>query len=93
MLLKLGMKITAITSTDLENFRVGLRFANGGTGSVSLSHIFSPPRNLSAEVLKGGMFTKCFVENGALAWPNGLELCPDAVYSWMEQEQSQAVGD
>ena len=91
--MKLGMKITAITSTDLEGFRVGLRFADGKSGTVSLNNIFSPPRNLSAEVLKGGMFAKCFVENGALAWPNGLELCPDAVYSWMEQEQSQAVGD
>jgi hypothetical protein len=25
------------------------------------------------------MFPRCFVENGALAWPNGFELCPDVL--------------
>jgi len=30
------------------------------------------------------MFDKCFVEMGALAWPNGFELCPDALRHWFE---------
>jgi hypothetical protein len=31
---------------------------------------------------RGGMFEKCLVELGALAWPNGFELCPDALKMW-----------
>ena len=87
--MRLGMKIATITSTDLEGFQVGLRFVDGTEGVVSFDHIFSSPRNLALEVLKGGMFEQCFVENGALAWPNGLEICPDAIYQRLERQTNR----
>ena len=48
-------------------------------GTVQLGYIFSKPKALAAEIVKGQMFEKCYIESGALAWPNGLELCPDAL--------------
>jgi hypothetical protein len=50
-----------------------------------LRHFFSEPKNLSAEILRGGMFEKCFIKSGALGWPNGFELCPNAIYRWHMQ--------
>lgn len=76
----LGNKIVKIIKTGLEGFTVTLKFSNGEIGTVSLHHIFSPPKNLAVDVLTGGMFHKCFIESGALAWPNGLELCPDSIF-------------
>lgn len=31
-------------------------------------------------------FGRCFVESGDLAWPNGYELCPDALRLWVEAQ-------
>ncbi len=76
---KLGNKIKRIARVDEEASTVSLQFADGTTGDVSLSHIFDHPKGLAAEILRGGMFGSCFIENGALAWPNGFELCPDAL--------------
>jgi hypothetical protein len=89
--MKLGTKIEKIYKTDLNGFKVKLRFDNGKTGVVSLAHIFSSPKNLSEEILKGGMFSRCFIESGALAWPNGFELCPDSVYQWLEAQRDCEV--
>ena len=75
--MKLGNKITKILSVDDENYKIKLKFSDGNSGEVDLSFLFKKPKNLAAEILKGGLFSKCYVESGALAWPNGLELCPD----------------
>jgi len=56
---------------------------------VSLRDIFESPKGLAAEILMGGVFDKCFVELGALAWPNGYELCPDALKDWLVSQRRQ----
>ena len=76
---KFGNKIRRILDVDDESFSVSLRFSDGAGGVVSLGHLFERPKGLAADILKGGMFSMCFLENGALAWPNGFELCPDAL--------------
>lgn len=83
----LGNKISRIVSVNREHLSVVLRFSDGFSGHVSLKHIFEKPKGLASEVLKGNMFDKCFVESGALAWPNGLELCPDALKQWSILQQ------
>lgn len=79
---KIGNKIKKILSADQETFSVRLQFSDGSTSIISLKNLFTKPKGLTAEILRGGMFEKCFVELGALAWPNGFELCPDALKMW-----------
>ncbi len=76
---KFGNKIRRILDVDDESFPVSLRFSDGAGGVVSLGHLFERRKGLAADILKGGMFSMCFLESGALAWPNGFELCPDAL--------------
>ncbi|MBF0491203.1 MAG: DUF2442 domain-containing protein [Deltaproteobacteria bacterium] len=80
----LGNSVQKILKVSLENFQVSLLFQDGCKAAVSLQHLFLHPKGLAAEVLRGGIFEKCFVESGALAWPNGFELCPDSLRFWME---------
>lgn len=75
----LGNKIVKIVSVDSEKFKIKLKFKDGTIGDVSLMDIFEHPKGLAAEVIKGQLFKKCFVESGGLAWSNGLELCPDSL--------------
>ncbi len=76
----------AIEKIDVASLAVKLRFSDRGSGWVSLAHLFEKPKGLAAEILKGGIFDKCFLEMGALAWPNGFELCPDALKQWFEMQ-------
>ena len=77
--MKLGYKILKIISADDDLFKVKLKFSDGAIGEVNLGFIFLKPKNLAAEIVKGNLFTKCYIESGALAWPNGFELCPDSL--------------
>ena len=77
--MKLGNKIKKIVSIDSENFRIRLKFTDDVVGVVDLSHLFFKPKNLTAEIVKGDLFSKCYIESGSLAWPNGFELCADSL--------------
>ena len=78
--------ISLFAGVDVESLAAKLRFSDRAGGWVSLVHLFERPKGLAAEILKGGMFDKCFLEMGALAWPNGFELCPDALRQWFEMQ-------
>lgn len=83
----LGKKIREIKKIDKDNFSVTLIYDDGKIINVSLTHIFNPSKGLAKEILRGDMFDQCFIENGALAWPNGLELCPDALLCLSDNEE------
>jgi hypothetical protein len=84
---RLGNKISKILKTDSGAFAVRLRFSDGSHGWVSLKEIFEKPKGLAAQILKGGLFDSCFLESGALAWPNGLELCPDSLRMMLQSQK------
>jgi hypothetical protein len=87
-MLNLGNKLIKIHSVSDSDFSLTLEFADGFISSVSLQHIFNSPQGLAVEVLKGQMFSKCFIECGALAWPNGLEFCADSIRIWIEDQKN-----
>ena len=89
--MKYGNEIIKVTDPRLEDFSVKVYFSDNTSSRVRLDHIFSKPKNKSAEGLRGGIFEKCFAQSGALAWPNGFELCPDAVYEWCTQQKKNNV--
>ena len=91
--MKCGTQLKRIRRIDAEHYRVLLEYTDGFSGVVDLNPIFGNPRRkpLVLEILRGGLFAKCFVESGALAWPNGYELCPDALRAWIVEQQRRAA--
>lgn len=79
--MKLLTSIQRITRIDSERFRIELEYTDGFRCEVDLGFLFGAPKGkpLVLEILRASMFSRCFVESGALAWPNGFELCPDAL--------------
>jgi len=63
-----------------DEFRIRLRYDDGTEGSI----------DLSSEIRKGGVFAALedpavfasvrIGEFGQVEWPNGVDLCPDALY-------------
>jgi hypothetical protein len=91
--MKLGTQIKRVTKIDADGFRVSLEYADGFRCTVNLSFLFDAPKKkpLVLEILRGALFDSCFVDNGALAWPNGYELCPDAIRGWLVKSRHRAA--
>jgi hypothetical protein len=91
---KFGNRLKRIIACDVEHLSVTLEFADRFRGTVDLAPLFRKPgrRPLPLEILRGRLFDRCFVESGALAWPNGYELCPDALRARItEQRRGRAA--
>ena len=71
------MKITEAKPAD--RFRVFLRFDDGVSGIVNLSHLAG--RGVFRAWEQEGVFERLSISPvGALQWPGDLDLCPDSLY-------------
>ena len=71
------MKITEARAVD--RFHVFLRFDDGVSGTVDLSHLAG--RGVFSAWLEDGAFERLSISAaGALQWPGDLDLCPDSLY-------------
>ena len=65
----------------LENYRLDVRFNDGISGIVDMRELVSSPDAGVFAVLKDPLcFEQATVELGAVVWPCGLDLAPDAMY-------------
>ena len=87
--MKFGNRVKRIVACDAEHLTVTLEFTDGFQGVADLTSLFRKRgrRSLPLEILRGKLFARCFVESGALAWPNGYELCPDALRARIEEQR------
>jgi hypothetical protein len=71
------MRIT--DAKPAEHFHVFLRFDDGVSGTVDLSHLAG--RGVFRAWQQEGVFEQLSISPaGALQWPGELDLCPDALY-------------
>jgi hypothetical protein len=87
--MKFGNRLKRVVACNPEHLSVTLEFSDGFRGAVDLTPLFRKPgrRPLPVEILRGQLFARCFVEAGALAWPNGYELCPDALRAMIGEQR------
>ncbi len=79
------IRVKRLIRADLETFSVRLEFDDGFVGDVDLSRLFEKPTGVFAEIMRGSLFEKCFVDSGTLNWPNGVDLCPDVLRECAER--------
>ena len=63
-----------------EDFVLNLTFSDGSVASWSGAELLARGTVLTEPLRDPGFFRRAFVEAGALAWPNGLELSPSALH-------------
>ncbi|MYB75561.1 MAG: DUF2442 domain-containing protein [Chloroflexi bacterium] len=71
-----------IRPTDLEareEYRIWIRYSDGVAGEIDLSHLAG--RGVFAVWLERSYFENVRITpDGAVAWGEDIELCPDALY-------------
>lgn len=82
------MKIT--DAKPVGRFQVFLRFDNGASGMVDLSHFAG--RGVFEVWSREGVFEQLSVSTaGALQWPGDLDLCPDSLYLQMVRKSAPEI--
>lgn len=74
-----------------DAFRIRVSFNNGATGLVDFEPwmngpVFEPLRNVD-------YFRRFFVDGGTVAWPNGADIAPEAVYDAVTAAGASATAD
>ena len=73
--------IKALTCKPTADFSLSLKFSNGEIGVFDAKAYLAERRGVLLEPLKDAVyFQRCFVDAGALCWPNGLELSGQRVF-------------
>ena len=69
-----------VEAKPLSGFRIWLRYQDGIQGEVDLSGLAG--KGVFSAWNQSGCFESVFIdaESGALAWPGGIDLCPDSLY-------------
>jgi Protein of unknown function (DUF2442) len=74
-----------VEARHITGFIVSTRFDDGTEKQIDVSQWFKGP---VFESLKDPrIFKKFFIEAGTLAWPNGVEIAPEALYAAPESKQ------
>ena len=67
--------------TVLPGFRLFVRFVDGAEGEVDMSALVRrPDAGVFAELADPVAFSRAFVLDGAVSWPGGQDLAPDAMH-------------
>jgi hypothetical protein len=74
------LSIQTVGSSTLD-----LMFSDGSSGRWSAEPLIARDTVLSRSLADPGYFARAFIEAGALAWPNGLELSASSLHRRLEE--------
>jgi hypothetical protein len=67
-----------ISAKRVRDFVIAARFDDGSEKHVDISQWFKGP--VFKPLKDPKFFAKFFIESGTLAWPNGVDIAPEALY-------------
>ena len=76
-----------VSAKQVRGFIIATRFDDGSEKYVDISQWFKGP--VFKPLKDSQFFKKFFVEAGTLAWPNGVDIAPEALY---EADDIRTVG-
>ncbi len=71
-----------VSATPLPGFQLRVSFVDGTDGTVDLTgFIHSSEAGVFAKLADPALFAQVHVVYGAVTWPGGIDLAPDAMYA------------
>lgn len=83
------IKIVAISLAGVTSLE--LTFSDGSHGIWSAAALIARDTSLTRPLADPAYFARAFIESGALAWPNGLELSPHALHLRLKESGQLAL--
>jgi hypothetical protein len=68
-----------VGARHISGFIVSTRFDDGTEKYIDVSQWFKGP--VFEPLKERKLFKKFFIEGGTLAWPNGVDIAPEALYA------------
>ena len=76
----------------LPGFQLDVEFVDGTRGQFDYSEfIHADDAGVFAALRDVRLFNRVFIEYGAVTWPNGLDLAPDAMYERLKASAPNTV--
>jgi len=77
----------------LSNYKIKVSFADGTTGVADLAPRLSqgPLGDGFDPLCEQTVFAKVSLEHGALTWPGGIDLAPDAMYQRIRESGTSTL--
>ena len=77
----------------MPNYKIEVSFADGTNGVADLSPRLSqgPLGDGFDALCTEGAFAKVYLEHGALTWPGGIDLAPDAMYQRIRESGTSTL--
>ncbi len=72
--------IKLIAIEKKEGMQLLLRFSDGAWGTYDFAPFVEAATEMTVPLSDPGFFARCFIEAGALAWPNGFDLSAGSLY-------------
>lgn len=69
----------------LGRARLSLAFSDGSTGEWSAAELIGRDTVMTRPLADADYFSRAFIEAGALAWPNGLELSATSLHRRLDE--------
>lgn len=76
-----------IRAKPLDGYRLQIAFSDGKNSVFDFGGVFERVGPMNEPLRDECYFARVFLENGALAWPNGFDLSP-----WNVRERMEAAG-
>ncbi|MCX8085680.1 MAG: DUF2442 domain-containing protein [Rhodocyclaceae bacterium] len=77
--------IKLVSARYLGDFRLWLEFSDGSAGEFDGRSLLKRQGPLLEPLRDEAYFRRCFIDAGALCWPNGLELSPARLHERVHQ--------
>ncbi len=78
------LKLIAVESQG--GTKLLLRFSVGAWGIHNFAPIIEADTELTAPLRDPALFARCFIELGALAWPNGLDFSAGSLHRHLKAD-------
>ena len=74
-------------ATHLHDHVIRLEFSDGSWGDYDMEPLFERGGPMVEPLRDPAYFKRFFIDDGALAWPNGLDLSADALHRRMAEKR------
>lgn len=72
--------IKLIAIEPKQGYEILLRFSDGASGTFDFTPFVEAHTEMTAPLRDPTFFKRCFIELGALAWPNGFDMSAGSLH-------------